>query len=149
MAAFFPIAAGVGLVWGLWKVFSGGGGGGGGEEPPVEPPVGPPVTPPKDKGDGGLVKVSPDKPEGTIADYNEFYTKGRNAVDQALYDESKASEDGETYCESFGCVGNLNHLTSAKKSIKTNQGRRGFDDGVFARAKELGLSIDENGDLSP
>lgn len=203
-----PIAAGVGFVWGLWKLFTWGGGGGGGGGGDVEPPA--PVvtydelgttyedgykagqadglaanitfaweTSPdwesgkvhyhadkpeawkkgynagyyaaisKSSGGGGdIVKTSPDNPEGTVADYNEFYNKGRNVVDQAISDEAKASESGETYCEAPGaCVGNINHLVAARKSIKTNQGRLGFDAGVHARATELGLSMTEDGDL--
>lgn len=141
-----PILAGVGFVWGLVKLFmssSSGGTGGGGDEPP------PVVTPPKpDEGSSPLIKISPDNPEGTIADYNEGFSKGKNAVDRAIYDESAAVDAGETgYCSGYlGCVGNVNHLTPDLKKL-TNKGRNGWSDGVAARAKELGLTVDEDGDL--
>lgn len=142
---FIPVAAGLGIIYGLSKLFFGGSKSGGGGEPKPEPGPGP--TPPD--GTPPLVKISPDIPEGTVADFNEGYSRGRLAVDQAIHDEAKAAEDGETYCESMGCVGNINHLSSAKASIKTNQGRKGYDAGVDSRLKELGLTIDENGDIGP
>jgi hypothetical protein len=147
---FVPVVAGVGFVWGLWKLFAGGGGGSSppaDDKPPYEPP--PPPADPVKPGEGWIKKTSPDNPEGTIADYNEFYNKGRSSVDQAIADEAGAIDAGVTgYCVGLFCLGNLNHLTPSKDAIKTNQGRRGFADGVEARIKELGLSVDEDGDLS-
>lgn len=147
MAWFVPVAAGVGLVWGLVKLFSGPS-----SATPEPKPDPEPYTPPPDKTPDGsppLIKVSPDNPEGTIADYNEGVSKGRNAVDRAIYDESQAVDAGETgYCSSYlGCVGNIAHVTPDMKKM-TNQGRLGFSAGVAARAAELGLVVSEDGDLS-
>jgi len=146
MAWFVPVAAGVGLVWGLVKLFSGPSAPANDDGPKPDPS---PYTPPKpEDGSPPLIKVSPDNPEGTIADYNEGVSKGRNAVDRAIYDESQAVDAGETgYCSSYlGCVGNIGHVTPDLKKL-TNQGRNGFSDGVAARAKELGLVVSEDGDL--